>query len=235
MKTTLFIFNILLLLILSGCVSNQTGSVPQGQIMPERFSLPMVPEKTQKPNEGAIYSSNSRNLFQDRRARNIGDLVMVNIVETSSGSKKAETKTSRDSTLVGGISSLFGFESFLKGEDGRHTPSLTSMNTNIAKEFEGTGETTRNSTVTASLSARIIDITMEGNLMIRGYREIRVNNETQHIILSGIARPDDISKDNTILSTHIADARIEYTGTGAISSKQQPGWLANLMDVAWPF
>ncbi len=225
----------IIFLFLAGCVSNQAGTAPSGQVIPERFSLPQVAHKSPSQAEGSIFNQRSQNIYQDNRAKNVGDIVMVKIVETSSGRKTAETTTSRDSTLTGGISSLFGYESWFKGEGLTHTPSLTSINTNLAKEFEGKGETKRDSTVTASLSARVIDRTLDGNLIIRGYREIRVNNETQHIILSGLVRPEDIAKDNSILSTHIADARIEYTGTGAISSKQQPGWLANLLDVAWPF
>jgi flagellar L-ring protein precursor FlgH len=136
---------------------------------------------------------------------------------------------------VGGISSLFGFERTLLTNGGSHTPSLTSMNANLGTSFDAKGETKRDSTVTATLSARVVEVGMDGNLAIQGYREIRVNDETQHIILSGIIRPDDIAQDNSILSSNIADARIEYSGTGTLGDKQQPGWLANAIDVVWPF
>ena len=223
---------ILLCLFLGSCVSRQAAAPPP---MPERYSLPLVAEKRPVPAEGAIYRAGSKNIYQDSRAHRVGDIVMVKIVETSSGKKTAETKTSRDSSVKGGISSLFGYERLFTGKDGSHTPSLTSINTNLEKEFNGKGETKRDSSVTATLSARVVNITPEGNLEIRGYREVRVNNETQHIILSGLVRPEDISTDNSVLSSFIADARIEYTGTGALASKQQPGWLANALDVLWPF
>ena len=226
----------LIILFCAGCVTTapQQGS-QSGQAPPDRFALPSVPPTLQEPTIGSIYSVKSKNIYQDSRARNIGDIVMVKIVETSSGSKKAETTTSRDSSITGGISSLFGYEKLFSGNKGAHTPSSTSLSATLAKDFTGTGETTRDSTVTATISARVVDKSMDGNLVIRGYREIRVNNETQHIILSGIIRPEDISKDNSILSSYIADARIEYGGTGVISNKQQPGGLANLVDVVWPF
>ena len=227
------VLTIVTTILMTGCITKQSAQAPQP--FPERHSLPLTANKQVPPTEGAIFSAQSKNIYSDSRARSIGDIVLVNIVETSSGEKSAETTTSRDSSLKGGISSLFGFESLFTGEGGKHTPSLTSMNTNIEKEFTGTGETKRDSTVTATLSARVIDITLDGNLFIRGYREIRVNNETQHIVLSGLVRPSDISKNNSIESSHIANARIEYTGTGVISSKQQPGWLANALDVVWPF
>ncbi|MBA3014480.1 MAG: flagellar basal body L-ring protein FlgH [Proteobacteria bacterium] len=217
---------------LTGCVTRTATAPP---VMPERNSLPMMEEKIPQPSEGAIYSAKSKNLYQDNRARQIGDIVLVKIVETSSGKKTAETKTSRDSSLTGGISSLFGFEQSLLTKGGTHTPSLTSLNADMANSFQGKGETKRDSTVTATISAKVIDVTMDGNLLIQGYREIRINNETQHIIISGMVRPTDISQDNSILSSHIADARIEYSGTGALASKQQPGWLTNVLDVVWPF
>jgi flagellar L-ring protein precursor FlgH len=217
---------------LTGCVTSQSAQIQQP--FPERQSLPLVEKRQSPPAEGALFSAQSKNIYADSRARSIGDIVLVKIVETSSGKKTAETTTSRDSSLTGGISSLFGFESLFAGKNG-HVPSLTSMDANLEKEFTGTGETKRDSTVTATISARVIDKTLDGNLVIRGFREVRVNNETQHIILSGLVRPTDISKDNSIESSHIADARIEYTGTGSLSSKQQPGWLANALDVVWPF
>lgn len=223
---------LIILTFLGGCVS-QTGQAPPA--IPERNSLPMVEEKLPQPSEGAIYSAKSKNLYQDNRARQIGDIVLVKIVETSSGKKTAQTKTSRDSSLTGGIASFFGFEQSLLTNGGKNVPSLTNMNANISKDFDGKGETKRDSTVTATLSAKVIEITMGGNLMIQGYREVRVNNETQHIIISGMVRPTDISQDNSILSSNIADARIEYSGTGALASKQQPGWLSNAIDVVWPF
>ena len=226
------VFTILIAMFMTGCVTPQSSEIRQA--FPERQSFPLVGNKQSPPTEGAVFSAKSKNIYSDSRAKSIGDIVLVKIVETSSGKKTAETKTSRDSNLTGGISSLFGFESLFAGKNG-HVPSLTSMNATISKDFDGKAETKRDSTVTATISARVIDKTLDGNLIIRGYREVRVNNETQHIVLSGLVRPTDISKDNSIESSHIADARIEYTGTGVLASKQQPGWLANALDVIWPF
>jgi len=197
--------------------------------------MPRPDSQTQHPAEGTIFTPGTKSLYQDSRARNVGDIVMVKIVESSNADKNAETKTQHDSSLTGGISSFFGYESLLRGKGGNSIPSLTSMNANLSKAFHGKAETLRNSTVTATLSARVVEVTPNGNLMIRGYQEVRVNNETQHIILSGIVRPEDIAKDNSILSSYIADARIEYNGIGSLSSKQQPGWLSNVIDVFWPF
>ncbi len=223
-----------LLFLMAGC-AGQNPAVADKPVLPERYSMPAADHVTAAAPVGAIFNPAAKNIYEDDRAHRVGDILMVKIVENSSADKNAETKTSHDSSLKGGVSSLFGYESLFRGRHGAHIPSLTSMNASLTKSFHGKGETSRDSKVTATLSARVINISPTGNLMIRGYQEVRVNNETQHIILSGIIRPEDISSDNTILSSYIADARIEYSGVGSLSSKQRPGWFANLIDVVWPF
>lgn len=225
---------------ITGCVasgsSKLTDTAPSSKDLPERFSLPTVERQNALPQEGAIYSQQTNlDLYRDSRARAIGDILLVKIVETSTGSKNASTKTERESSISGGVAALFGVEKWLSGKNSNFTPSMTSLQAGLTNDFEGKGETKRDSTVTATLSARVVDVTMDGNLVVRGFREIRVNDETQYIILSGIVRIKDISQDNSILSSHISDARIEYSGTGVISDKQHPGWLARGLDLLWPF
>lgn len=223
---------------LTGCSAsmNDSASMSDQQRIPPRYSMGNVAKTRPEAQEGAIYSERtSLDLYRDNRARNVGDIVLVQIVETSSGSKQAETTTERESSVSGGISALFGVGQWLGEKNRNFSPSSTNLQATLTNDFEGTGETRRNSNVTATISARVIDVTMDDNLIIRGYREVRVNNETQHIILSGIVRPEDISQDNSIFSSYISDARIEYSGTGIIAEKQQPGWLARSLDVVWPF
>ncbi|MBI5557538.1 MAG: flagellar basal body L-ring protein FlgH [Deltaproteobacteria bacterium] len=220
-------------LLLSGCVS--TGETPGRATMPDRFSLPEARPQQFARAEGSIYSDQAMDLYRDSRACRVGDLVMVEIVETSSGAKNARTKTERESIVAGGISQLFGFEKWLSNKNANFIPSDKSLEVDLQNDFEGKGSTERNSKVTATVSARVVDVTLEGNLVIQGYREIRVNNETQFLVLSGIVRPKDITPNNSVKSTYLADARIEYSGTGVVSDKQQPGWLARGVDILWPF
>lgn len=225
--------HLILLISLSACV---TGNQQASQALPERYSLPTTSSAQNSTQEGTIYGgNNSLDLYADSRAKKIGDIIMVKIVETSSAKKEASTATTRESNVSGGISSLFGFETWLSDRNSRYTPSLTNLQAKLTNDFQGDGETDRKSNVTATLSARVIDVTTDGNLLIRGYQEVKVNNETQHLILSGVIRPDDVSQDNSVLSSYIADARIEYSGQGVISDKQQPGWLARGLDAVWPF
>lgn len=184
----------------------------------------------------------ARNFFQDLRAYKVGDLVTINIVETSKASKKADTKTGRDSSINAGIDNALGWENHVKyltsfGNDRvRNTFDNNPMfKGSIKNNFNGSGSTTRDESMTASITARVIEVTPNGNLFIKGTRRIRVNNETQFITISGLIRPADISPDNTVLSSYIGDAKIEYVGSGPVSDKQRPGWLARAVDFVWPF
>lgn len=211
---------------------NHSATAPT---MPERFSMPQTAALQTDPAEGSLYSEQSMNLFKDNRASKVGDILLVEIVETSNAKKNATTKTERSSNVAAGISQFFGFEKWLEGNNSNFTASDKNLEVDLVNDFEGKGQTARNSTISATLSARVVDVTMEGNLVIQGYREIRVNNEVQFLMLSGLVRPGDISPRNSIKSSYIADARIDYSGTGAISDKQQPGWLARGIDILWPF
>jgi len=176
-----------------------------------------------------------RGFFQDLRAFQIGDLVTINIVETSKASKSAGTKTSRESGIRAGIDNLLGYETELKHIFPPNFDNQNMFNASLANSFDGSGTTNRVETMTAFMTARVMNVTSNGNLYIEGRRQIRVNNETQFIILSGLIRPTDISPNNTVLSSYIADAKIEYLGSGPVSDKQRPGWLGRIVDLVWPF
>jgi len=233
------VLSVIFLTLVSGCMTS--GRVANGDHenavnrIPERYALQQPVEPREQPKEGSIYSGIYKDLYRDSRAREVGDIILVKIVETSSGDKKAETITKRDSKFTGGIASLFGLDKWANNHNANFVPSYSSLDAKLTNNFTGSGETKRDSRITATISARVVEKTMDGNLVIRGYREIRLNDETQHIILSGIVRPQDISPDNSILSSYIADARIDYDGTGVIAEKQRPGWLARGLDVLWPF
>lgn len=229
----------LISLFLAGCsVSGGGGSadLTSSQRLPERFSLPQ-PETPRDPvHQGAIFNgARGLELFRDNRAREVGDILMIRVVEVSRGESEAETSLERKSALTGGISSFFGLERWVAERNPRFTPSATSMRAEMTNRFDGSGDTERNSRVTATISARVVDKTMDGNLVLRGYQEVRVNNETQFIIISGLVRPDDITSDNSVLSSRIADSRIEYSGRGVIADKQRQGWLSRTIDAVFPF
>lgn len=176
-------------------------------------------------------------LFADHKARMIGDLITINIVEASSASNQATTATGRKSDVSVSVDSFlgspldFGLQN-IWGRGNGFNPAISAKSQN---NYDGSGTTSRIGTFSATLTARVMEVLSNGNLKIKGRREITVNNEKQLLVLSGIVRPKDISRDNAALSSDIADARISFTGLGTVSDKQRPGWLARLVDWAWPF
>ncbi len=239
MKSTQIITAVLSLVLLSGCASLSGGTSKD-------ISIETAKQRAQhqvwsdelynaaKPEEGSLWIDNGTRLFTDMRARHVGDVVTVRIAESPSGKLNATTNTSRNSSIEAGITDFLGYMKSLDAKNSNF--DRTSMfKANINPQFDGQGKITRDGEVTAYVAARVIKVSPNGNLYIKGKREIRVNNETQYITISGIIRPDDISQDNEISSTYIADARIEYSGTGVIAAKQRPGWLAQIIDYVWPF
>lgn len=184
-------------------------------------------------------------LFVLPKARRIGDIVTIQIVESSSAANQAATGTERDSSIEGGIDALFGFENeYLNNDDFSdirkyfnpfNTNGNSSLKAALKSEFDGEGATTRSGRLTAFLTARVTQVHPNGTLEITGSREIEVNHERQIMTLRGVIRSRDISPSNIVRSTYISDARISYSGSGVIDDRQKPGWLANIINAVWPF
>ena len=110
-----------------------------------------------------------------------------------------------------------------------------SFGSTYKNDFDGEGETTRSGSFNTTIAVRVIEVLPNGNLVIEGKKETRLNNELQYIVLSGLVRPVDISTDNTVLSSKISDSRLEYSGSGVIADEQSPGWGRRILDNVWPF
>lgn len=179
--------------------------------------------------DGSLWraSQSKAYLFQDPKAGQIGDIVQVNVIENATGSKNAVTKTLKTSTATGSTGATLG----LPG----NTTSNLGVTGSYADNFDGEGSTTRNQALTAVVPAQVTDVLPNGNLVLFGRREVVINSEKTLISLTGVIRPGDIGPQNMILSTAMSDAKIEYTGRGVISDKNQPGWLVRLMNWFWPF
>lgn len=191
-------------------------------------------------NPGSLFAaSEGDTLFDDARARRVGDLVVVKLVENTKAQNKAETTANKKGNNEYEVGAMFGREEtgfipFLNiGPQGAHKKPLLS--TGSRSDLNGTGKTKRENYVTTSLATRVLRVLPGGLLEIEGAREIRVNEETEYMVVRGMIRSRDISADNTILSTQIADATIEYYGSGVLADKQKPGWFTRLMDNIWPF
>ncbi|HPU29301.1 MAG TPA: flagellar basal body L-ring protein FlgH [Syntrophorhabdaceae bacterium] len=176
----------------------------------------------------------SNNLFSDGRANRIGDIITVKIVEATKSNEKATTDLKRTGANVNlGIPNFLGME---YNQGGRGFISPDKLVTATTKnDFKGEGETVRDGSMVATISAKVIDVMPNGNLAIEGKREITLNNERKEMLFQGIVRQKDIAADNSVFSTQVADAKIILAGVGVISEKQSPGWFARLLDLLWPF
>lgn len=195
-----------------------------------------TPVSQEQPSEGSLWSSHSAmaSLFSDIKAHKLGDIVTISIVESSSATESATTDTSRDSSVKAGVKTFLGYENQLMKKF-KNFNSAEMLDASLTNKFTGSGKTVRSGTLTANITAKIVEVLPNGNFVIEGRREVEVNHETQYIVISGIVRPEDISRDNIVLSTYIADASIVYSGRGVINDHQKPGWFTGLVNRFWPF
>jgi len=226
MKHLVFIFTALLFF-QAGCAVEKTT-----------VKTPGIDEQQVKPvadySSGSIWQASSSGVTEDFKARRRGDIITIVITETSSASKEAKTDTSRSSAVSAGIPNFMGLEKagVLKNNIGDLSKLI---NASADSTYAGAGSTSRQENLSATITARVIEVLPNGNLQIEGRRNIRVNEEDQEIILEGTVRPRDVGQNNTVNSIYVADAKISYSGRGIISDRQSPGWLMNIIDKVWPF
>ncbi|HIJ95316.1 MAG TPA: flagellar basal body L-ring protein FlgH [Desulfuromonadales bacterium] len=221
------IYFLLFVFALSGCAVQKTDIKTTGYDEPQA-------KPTADYSSGSIWQAASGSMTEDFKARRRGDIVTIVITETASASKAAKTDTSRGSAVNAGIPNFLGLESL--GILKNNFADLSKLiNASVDSSYKGSGSTSRQENLSATITARVIDVLPNGNLQIEGRRNIKVNYEDQEILLEGTIRPRDIGQNNTINSIYVADARISYSGRGILSDRQSPGWLMNVVDKLWPF
>jgi flagellar L-ring protein FlgH len=228
--------------LLFGCatppmVQSESPAKNRAAPAPEAQGARMASLASRSPANGSLWAESGRSLnemFINAKARRIGDIVTIRIVESSTASNKASTDTDRTTGMNVGLTSFFKLEDNFPSTKSFFNP-FSPVQSEYESEFKGSGTTVRSGALEAYMSARIVQILPNGNFFIEGNREVRVNNENQVITLTGVVRPRDISGDNVIQSTYIADARISYSGSGIVNDQQRPGWLMRILDNVWPF
>ncbi len=200
--------------------------------------------------EGSLWvPNNSRSMFfEDNKARNINDIITVNILEQTVATRDASTSLSRKGGMKSNITKFLG-SPLTFGMDnlwGKKTDAATAaervdrpfkpeLDSDSQNTYDGTGSTKRSDKLIATVTAKVTRVFPNGNLFIEGRREVTINNEKQIINLSGIIRPEDISANNIVVSTSIAEASISIYGSGVIAEKQKPGYGHRTFDFLWPF
>lgn len=211
---------------LSGCVIQQPVQPNDPYYAPVLKTIP----ESQQPLNGSLYSPNSSiALFDDGKASRIGDIITVVLSESTSSSKSSNVEITKESETDVVPTSILGT-----------TPSLGefALDSSLTadRDFKGEAEADQSNQLRGSISVTVVDIFPNGTLVVRGEKWITLNRGNEFIRISGLIRPSDVSPNNTVMSTKIANARITYSGTGELADSQQMGWLGRFFNSAiWPF
>jgi flagellar L-ring protein precursor FlgH len=202
-----------------------------------RYPSPFEPNLTVTAN--SLWRPGSKSFFKDQRASRVGDIVTVAISTADSANLSNETKRTRANSDNLSLGNLFGYKSSLLDRLPGNGPSRLGGAAELGMSgdlsHEGKGSNTRSETVVIKIAAVIVDVLDNGNMLIRGRQELRVNQELREIQVAGIIRPQDIDTSNQISGDKIAEGRISYGGRGVISDVQQPPIGSQILDIIRPF
>ena len=205
--------------------TTQPGYRPVSMPMPE----PIV--ATYSPN--SLWRSGARSFFKDQRAARVGDLVTVQVDITDSAQIANQTERTRSSAEELGGAGMIGTQLARILPNGATAEAIADFNTDSSSN--GRGTVNRSERLTTTVAAVVTQVLPNGNLVIEGRQEVRVNFEVRELIVAGVVRPEDIDASNTIESSKIAEARIAYGGRGQITDVQQPRYGQQLFDILMPF
>jgi len=201
----------------------------------QQVSMPMPPAEVSNTAPNSLWQPARQTFFKDQRAHKVGDIVTVTISIDDEADMKNKTERSRVGEEDAGVPHLLGFEGtaskFLpSGFDPAHIASASTTSTST-----GDGTLKRTETIRLKLAATVMQVLPNGNFVIKGVQEVRVNYELRELTLRGIIRPEDILNTNSIAYDKVAEARISYGGKGTMSDIQQPRYGAQLIDALSPF
>lgn len=199
-------------------------------------SIPMPPpEEPRSAGANSLWREGARGFFRDQRARRVGDLLTVSVTVDDRASLSNQSARSRSNSDDLGIPSFFGIETKLD----KIFPSAVNPSSLIGAssdmENQGRGNVQRQESIAFNLAATIVQVLPNGNMVIDGKQEIRVNFEVREIVIAGIVRPEDITPNNTISHEKIAELRVAYGGRGQITDVQQPRYGAQILDIILPY
>lgn len=184
----------------------------------------------------SVWSANGageRSMFADRKASRSGDILTVVVAESADATNTQNKKTSRDSALQDAVGQFLF--STAASKLGTHNGELPAINITGKSSYSGGGEVANSQSLSSRAAVLVSDVLPNGNLVIEGVRVVTFSGETQYVVLHGLVRPEDISTFNTIRSTNIADARVEFYAEGSLTEAQKRGWLAKLYEKLRPF
>ncbi|MFT4121508.1 flagellar basal body L-ring protein FlgH [Bradyrhizobium sp.] len=195
--------------------------------------MPMPKPEVASYNPNSLWRNGSRAFFKDQRAHQVGDLLTVTVNITDKANLSNETQRSRTNSEDSGITDFIGAKTL--GAQAQKVLPGRILTADSTASSDGKGSVNRQEALQTNVAAVVTQVLPNGNLVVEGKQEIRVNYEIRELVVAGIVRPEDIQSDNTIDSTKIAQARIAYGGRGQIMDVQQPRYGQQVMDVLLPF
>ncbi|MDP2325946.1 MAG: flagellar basal body L-ring protein FlgH [Gammaproteobacteria bacterium] len=208
---------------------NACSSLPLGTRPGEYPPAPAQPYAPATSSNGAIYQpTRGLTLFDDIKARRIGDTVTIRLAERTQASKSASTDAKKDSSIDTGLPILLGTDVTRSGDQ------ILNNEWETAQSFGGEGSSSQSNSLNGSITVTVADVYPNGNLLVRGEKWLTLNQGEEFVQISGIVRPSDIGPDNSVPSFKVADARITYSGTGTLADANRPGILSRLFMKLWP-
>lgn len=211
--------------VLGACslMSHQTRSL----VPPVAGALPPAVERA----PGAIFQSGREVAWlEDLKAHRVGDIITIRLQEATQASKTSSTKTKKDTSVANAAPTLLG-----RGVTAGGTPLLLNS-LDGTQQFQGDGSSSQSNSLDGSITVTVIDRLPNGNLVLQGEKWLTLNQGDEYIRITGVVRPYDIGTDNTVTSDKIANARISYSGRGALANTNRAGWLARFFNSKWmPF
>ncbi len=200
-------------------------------------TMPMPDPETPRPMANSLWRPGARAFFKDQRAAKVGDILTVSVAIADSASLSNTSKQNRggDGESMD-VTSLLGLENSInKVLPNSVNPTTMVSDVASSRDITGTGSIARTETIKISVAAVVVQVLPNGNLVVAGSQEVRVNYELRQLQVSGVIRREDISSTNTVASSDIAELRVAYGGRGTISNMQAPRYGSQLLDVILPF
>lgn len=215
----------------------QLSKIQDPQTVPgyQPVSLPMPTPLPAERNPNSLWRTGAKAFFKDQRAARVGDLLTVLISIEDEAQIDNSSSRSRNNGETAGLTNFLGLESKLKAILPNAVDAASLVDADSTSTSRGSGQIRRKETVDLKLAALVTQTLPNGNLVVQGRQEVRVNYEVRDLVVTGVIRPEDITATNTIRYDQIAEARISYAGRGQISDVQQPRYGQQLFDIIMPF
>ena len=230
MRAGNYLLTLGMMVLLAGCSTS-----------PKRDSLAYAPAKPQNmtapvSHNGAIYQEGfAFSLFEDKKARRVGDALTIVLVEKTAASKKATTNTAKAGDIKAGIPSLLGAPLTFNAPGRAGLDLALEAELSSDQKFKGQGDSSLSNSLNGRITVTVAEVLSNGYLVVRGEKQLNINQGDEYVRFSGIVRPADVRSDNTVASTLVADAKITYIGDGVVADANSMGIIGRFFNKLWPF